>query len=315
LEDRLDKVVSSFLECSRNQAIQLIKDSLVQINQKPIKKPSFKVQAGDVLEVEIREAKPQQRGSVDFDVEVIFEDEDMVVLNKPPFVVVHPAPSVKEPTLVDWLQSQGYMLPNLNGEERPGIVHRLDKETSGAMVVAKSKKAYESLASQLKDRSMGRYYIALVDMPLKESMEIDAPIARNRANRLKMGIVHGGKEAKSHFLKLISSKDEKQELIAAKLQSGRTHQIRVHLESKGRHILGDSLYGYRGEEVGRVMLHSAFLHLKHPVSSQGMVFAAKNYPDFDKILQDKYDKGLVDEKVDFSYFEREFHSVFNGMLT
>ncbi len=315
MEERLDRVLASFLQCSRNQALQLIKDSLVSVNQKTVKKCGYKLQIGDEIEVELKTTKSQSRGCVDFDVEVVFEDEHILVVNKPPFVVIHPAPSVKEPTLVDWLQSRGYMLPKLNGEQRPGIVHRLDKETSGAMVVAKSEKAYLSLAKQLKQRSMGRYYIALIDMPLKESLEVDKPIARNRANRLKMGIVNGGREAKSYFLKLASSQDSKLELIAAKLQSGRTHQIRVHLESIGRHIIGDRLYGYRGQNTQRVMLHSAFLHLCHPISSRGMVFATKYYPDFDKILQEKFDKRLVDEKVDFSNLEREFTAVFDGMLS
>ncbi len=171
----------------------------------------------------------------------------MMVVNKPSGLVVHPAPSVKGATLVDWLVSKGVSLSNILGKERYGIVHRIDKNTTGALVVAKTNEAHEKLSFQLRNKSMGRYYLAVIDHPLKESCIVEKPIGRSRKNRYKMDVVNGGKDSKSAFYKLIQN-DDNLELIVAKLFTGRTHQIRVHLKSLGRHILGDVLYGFKSKE-------------------------------------------------------------------
>jgi 23S rRNA pseudouridine1911/1915/1917 synthase len=161
-------------------------------------------------------------------------------------------------------------------------VHRIDKETSGALVIAKNNEAHVSLSAQLEDKSMGRYYLAIIDLPLKENVVVELPIGRSLKNRLKMDVVKDGRMAKSAFAKLVLSKDTKKELIAAKLFTGRTHQIRVHLQGLSRHILGDSLYGFKSQNgtIPRVMLHAYILYLKHPRTGQLLQINAPLWDDF-----------------------------------
>ena len=237
---RLDVAVAKELQISRNQALNLIKDSLVSVNLKPVSKPSFLLSENDEICVNFAPKKEvQNEYEVNFDIPIIYEDDDLIVLNKPPQIVVHQAPSVKEATLVEWLNKKGFMLSNLNGDVRAGIVHRLDKGTSGAIVVAKNNFAHAKLSEQLSDKSMGRIYLALTDLPLKEDVIIDKPIGRNPNNRLKKAIVADAKFAKSAFVNLLSEGGVN--LIAAKLLTGRTHKLRVHLASINRDILGDDL--------------------------------------------------------------------------
>ncbi len=169
-------------------------------------RPGYKLSAGELVHIDYPAPKPQQKSAerLDFDIEILYEDEDLLVVNKPAGLTVHPAASVKEPTLVDWLKSRGYLLSTLGGELRAGIVHRLDKLTSGALLVAKNNAAHAALSAQLSDKSMGRIYLALIDLPLKQPCVIERPIARNPANRLKMGIVPGGRNAKSAFYEILS---------------------------------------------------------------------------------------------------------------
>ena len=179
------------------------------------------------------------------------------------------------------------------------------------MVIAKTNTAHTKLSDQLQDRSMGRYYLALIDLPLKDHTVVEAPIARNPKNRLKMGIVPGGKSAKSAFAKLQLSDNEKTELIAAKLYSGRTHQIRVHLGSLNRHILGDALYGYKGNDskIDRVFLHAYVLYLIHPASGEKMQFTAKLPHDFLDILNQAFTKDDYHEKITDSAIYHAFDTV------
>jgi len=307
--ERLDVFLSKKIDVSRSAVSNLIKKSVVSVNNIPVAKPSFKLHAGDEIRVTFPESETTPAEQVpDFEIPVIYEDEAILVINKPSGVVVHPAPSYKEPTLVDWLKHKGISLSTISGEERHGIVHRIDKETSGAMVIAKTNDAHTRLSDQLQDRSMGRYYLALIDLPLKENTIVDAPIARNPKNRLKMGIVPGGKPAKSAFAKLALSQDEKTELIAAKLFSGRTHQIRVHLGSLSRHILGDTLYGYKGNDskIARVYLHAYLLYLIHPVSGKAMQFKADLPEDFRTLLADDFEKETMDETLDREHIVNAF---------
>ena len=213
---RLDVAVAKELQISRNQALNLIKDSLVSVNLKPVSKPSFLLNENDEICVNFALKKEvQNEYEVNFDIPIIYEDDDLIVLNKPPQIVVHQAPSVKEATLVEWLNKKGFMLSNLNGDVRAGIVHRLDKGTSGAIVVAKNNFAHAKLSEQLSDKSMGRIYLALTDLPLKEDVIIDKPIGRNPNNRLKKAIIEDAKFAKSAFVNLLSEGGVN--LIAAKL--------------------------------------------------------------------------------------------------
>ncbi len=174
-------------------------------------------------------------------------------------------------------------------------MHRIDKDTTGALVIAKSNKSHIFLSDILKRKEMGRYYIALIDYPLKESVTIDKPIGRNPKNRLKMGIIEGGRDAKSDFLKIAQSVDV--ELVGVRLHTGRTHQIRVHLSSINRHILGDTLYGYRGRRVFRTFLHARFLYLTHPISGERMEIEAPLFSDMRSFILERFDRRVVDEAL------------------
>ena len=307
---RADTFLAAELNVARNQALNLIKSGLVSVNGKPLNKPSAKLNLGDVLRIKFERSETNAaKFEAEFEVPIIYEDEDLLVLNKPANLVVHPAPSVKKPTLVDWLGAKGFLLSNLSGQSRAGIVHRLDKGTSGAIVVAKNNAAHAALSKQLSDKSMGRIYLALTDLPLKQNCTVERAIGRNPANRLKKAIVSDGRAAKSAFANLlfsefdgpVQSKNAGANLIAAKLFTGRTHQIRVHLASLNRHILGDALYGFKSEKdkIGRVMLHAYGLYFTHPRTGGQMSFVAPIRDDFSEILLSKFSKENIDEKIDF----------------
>lgn len=295
---RIDKILAQELDVSRNQVEKLVKDGLVSVNGKTVTKTSFKVIEGDEVSYEFKEAEKRVVPPIDFDVEILYEDDYLLVVNKPSGLVVHPAPSVKEPTLVDWLIHKGISLSTISGEERHGIVHRIDKETTGALVVAKDNKTHEKLSEQLQDKSMGRFYLALIDCPLKDDVAVDKPIGRNPKNRLMMSVVQDGRNAKTAFVKLLSSKWAV-ELIAAKLFTGRTHQIRVHLNTLGRHILGDDLYGFKTkrDKIPRVYLHAYLLYLVHPETGEKMEFTAPLFDDMKLYISKYFDQSEVDEKI------------------
>lgn len=298
--NRLDVAMSEALSLPRNQIEKLIKNVGVFVDGKAIKKSSFKLLGGEVIVYEMVVAMEEESlYAVDFDVDVLYEDEDILVVNKPPFLTVHGAASVKEATLVDWLKKRGISLSTISGEERHGIVHRIDKETSGALVIAKNNEAHLSLSKQLEDKSMGRYYLALIDLPLKENIVVDLPIGRSMNNRLKMAVNKDGRMAKSAFCKLLPSHNEKQELVGVKLFTGRTHQIRVHLDALSRHILGDSLYGFKSQNdtIPRVMLHAYILYLKHPRTGEYMQINAPLMDDFKGYLTKNFNKEQLHEKI------------------
>ena len=307
-EARLDQFLAKELEQPRNQIEQLIKKGHVKVENRSKAKSGLKLQPGQKIFVEFPEIEKKEAMDVDFDIETVYEDEDIMVLNKPSGVVVHSAPSVKEATLVDWLKKRGISLSTISGEERHGIVHRLDKGTSGLMVIAKNNESHTALSKQLEDKTMGRYYLAFIDLPLKEDTTIDKPIGRNPSNRLKMGIVPAGKNAKTSFAKISLSNNGKYELIAAKLFTGRTHQIRVHLESFHRHILGDALYGFKGktDKINRVYLHAFCLYLRHPSSGENMMFNADLPKDMKTFFMDNFQKEQFDEKINNDYIVSRF---------
>ncbi len=302
---RLDKYLTDKLNFSRNQIANLIKSGNVMVNNQTITKPSFKVSENDKIEYNIQTFNDDKEYKVDFDVDIIYEDDDILVINKPSGLVVHSAPSVKEATLVDWLKSKNITLSTISGEERHGIVHRIDKETTGALVIAKNNESHQILSKQLQNKTMGRYYLAIIDLPLKENLEIDKPIGRNPKNRLKQAIIPNGRDAKTQFLKLCG---EKEELIAAKLFTGRTHQIRVHLSSINRHIIGDELYGAKNSD-DRIMLHAYILYLIHPKTNQKMMFEAPLFEDMKQkinlICGEDYEinkKDIIDKFSNFTNY-------------
>lgn len=306
---RLDECVSRALGSSRSQAQEFIKRHGVMLNGKHTQKCGIKLAQGSEICISLPESSTPETKALDFapldsganmlmefsqeacfeicpkiSPEILYEDGELLILNKPPHLVVHGAPSVKEPTLVDWLQARGTLLSSLGGEQRAGIVHRLDKQTSGAIAIAKTNHTHANLSQQLKERSMGRYYLALIDAPLREPRVITCQLDRHPNNRLKMANVDsmrragsGARFSKSTFLPLLCT--DSISLVAIKLHTGRTHQIRAHLESINRHILGDSLYGYKGEDFGRVMLHAYLLYLNHPATGEKLAFCASIFTD------------------------------------
>lgn len=305
--NRLDKFLNLNIDASRNQLEQLIKKEYVKVDGQIVKKTGLKLKENQEVEVIFPEAQINPIKDKEFikesledkNIEIIYEDEHILVINKPYNLTVHDAPSVKDATLVDWLKLKNISLSTISGEERHGIVHRLDKGTSGVMVVAKSNEAHIGLARQLEDKSMGRYYLAIIDLPLKDNLIIEKPISRNPTNRLKMAIQDNGKKAKSAFCKLVTSNNEKYELIAAKLFTGRTHQIRVHLGSINRHILGDNLYGFKGElnKMNRFYLHAYNLYLIHPITNNKMNFTAKLSDDMHDFLINNFNMEIVNDKI------------------
>ena len=305
--NRLDKFLSLNIDASRNQIEQLIKKEYVKVDGKTISKTGLKLKLNQEIEVHFPETELNPIKNEEFikeslkdkKIDVIYEDDYILVLNKPYDLTVHDAPSVKDATLVDWLKLKNISLSTISGEERHGIVHRLDKGTSGVMVIAKTNEAHVGLSRQLEDKSMGRYYLAIIDLPLKENIVIDKPIARNPNNRLKMAIIENGKNAKSAFTKVCSSNNEKYDLVACKLFTGRTHQIRVHLSSMNRHILGDNLYGFKGElnKINRFYLHAYNLYLVHPITNEKMSFTAKLSDDMHEFLEKNFDMENINDKI------------------
>ena len=308
--ERLDTFLTGEIGQTRSQIAQLIKQKCVFVNDKLVARPGVKLKINQNIRVEFPKAKEKVGLDVDFDVEILYEDDDVLVINKPSGVTVHPAPSVKEATLVDWLKLKGIRLSTISGEERHGIVHRLDKGTSGTMVVAKNNEAHEFLSAQLQDKSMGRYYLAVINPPLKDDITtVESNIGRSSHNRLKMacGLEHG-KYAKSMFKYLTLSHDEKNQLVACKLFTGRTHQIRVHLESLNRHIIGDHIYAIspKVEKSERILLHAYMIYFIHPRSKERLSFVG----DFDSYTKDyiknKFNSETIDEVIKPSYILHSF---------
>ncbi len=310
-EIRLDMFLVSQIGETRNQVDHLIKKGFVKVQNKKKAKSGLKLIVGQKVIVQFPEVVKQEALDVNFDIEVVYEDDYFMVLNKPSGVIVHGAASVKEATLVDWLKKYNISLSTISGEERHGIVHRLDKGTSGLMVIAKTNEAHVKLSSQLEDKTMGRYYLAITDLALKDDVIINEPIARNPNNRLKMGIVPHGKSAKTAFIKLELSKNEDYELLAAKLFTGRTHQIRVHLESINRHILGDSLYGFKGntDKIKRVYLHAYCLYLKHPISDEDMSFSIELPKDMKLFYKENFNEDIYSGKINNELINSRFNSI------
>ncbi|WP_121022561.1 RluA family pseudouridine synthase [Helicobacter vulpis] len=280
---RVDQFVAHLLGITRSQALQYIKADLIYINDRACIKGGVVLKPGDCVQVlPLQPPATPPTIAPNFQIACLYEDEDILVLNKPPHLATHPASSLKEASLVEYLQAKGYALSNLGGRERCGIVHRLDKQTSGALVIAKNNTSHARLSSQLQSREMGRFYVALIEGHLRTGMCVECRLGRHPKNRLKMANLDaikakGGKLSKSFFMPLFDSKAH--QLIGARLHSGRTHQVRAHLQSIGRPILGDTLYGSKNSAVARTMLHAYLLYLTHPSTGQKLLFKAKLLDD------------------------------------
>ena len=278
---RLDRSVAQALPAfSRARLQTLIRDGLVTLNGKTAR-PRDPVRNGDVVEVREPEVEKLDAQPETIPLEILFEDDDLLVLNKPAGLVMHPGAGHQQHTLVNALLAHCKNLSGIGGKERPGIVHRLDKETTGALVIAKNDATHRGLSKQFAARTMGKIYLALVaGTPRKNTGVIDKAIERHPVHRQRMSIARRqGRSAKTEYRVLRSSGDVS--LIECTLHTGRTHQIRVHLHDLGHPVLGDKLYGgKRSGNFPRQMLHAWKLSFRHPQSGEEMTFEAPVPPDF-----------------------------------
>ena len=282
---RVDLFLSQQLTLSRSHIQKLIGSGQVTVNDKAVK-ANYKLALGDNIRVTVEEAVPSEVKAEDIPLAVLYEDNDVVVINKPRGMVVHPAAGNYSGTLVNALLKHCEGLSGINGVIRPGIVHRLDKDTSGVMVAAKTDQAHHSLARQIKDRSASRKYIAIVHGNIKEEQGvINAPIGRHQADRKKMAVVFtNSKEAITHFHVLERFSDYT--VVECRLKTGRTHQIRVHMAHIGFPVVGDPKYGpaKRHFSISGQALHSAELSFVHPVNGEALCFTAPLPDDMATII-------------------------------
>lgn len=274
-DTRLDAFLSQEIQSRSRTYIQaLIKEKKVTVNKK-LEKASYKVSEEDIVEISIPEPKELNIEPENIDVEIVYEDSELAVIYKPRGMVVHPAPGNYSGTLVNaLLYHMKGKLSSINGIIRPGIVHRIDKDTSGLLLIAKTDNAHRHLSEQLKNHSIKRVYSLICHNEVKEDeFTVDAPIGRNPKDRLKMAVVDSGKNAITHFKVL--SRGEGFTYLEATLETGRTHQIRVHMAYKGYPLLGDPLYGPKNPKIkiDGQMLHAGVIGFIHPVTQQFMEFS------------------------------------------
>ncbi|MCI5768216.1 RluA family pseudouridine synthase [Ligilactobacillus ruminis] len=285
---RLDKACSEiFSDYSRSQIKQLLDGGNITVNGKT-EKAKYKVKSGDVIRLEEPETKTLELRPENIPLDIVYEDDDVIVVNKPQGMVVHPAPGHDEHTLVNALLYH-CPLSTINGTFRPGIVHRIDKDTSGLLMVAKNDKAHRSLAKQLKDKTNIREYVALVHGRIAEDEgTINAPIGRSLKDRKKQAVVKDGRNAVTHFEVLKRYRDYT--FVKCILETGRTHQIRVHMKYIGHPLVGDPLYGPKKTIKGNgQFLHAGKLGFVHPTTGKLLVFEAPLPKIFQECLE-KLDK-------------------------
>jgi len=291
-EIRIDKYLSdnSFVldvneAITRSYLKKIIKDGLVKVNEKVVK-PSFVVKEDDVITLTIPKPKELIIKEENIDLDIVYEDDDIIIVNKPKGMVVHPAPSHMEGTLVNALMYHCKdSLSGINGVLRPGIVHRIDKDTTGILVVCKNDKAHMFISEQLRKHSITRKYHAIVHNRFKEEVgTIDKNIARNPSDRKKMAIVEGGKNAVTHY-KVLKNLKGNYSYVECELETGRTHQIRVHMASINHSLYGDEVYGHKdSHKTDGQVLHAKVLGFIHPTT--------KEYVEFEVPLPDYFEKLL-----------------------
>lgn len=278
LADTLDGISRSYLQ-------KLIGEQLILVNQKAVK-ANYKVKTGDTLLVQIPDAAPIEILPEPMDLNIVYEDSDLVIVNKPAGMVVHPAHGHYSGTLVNGLLAHCTDLSGINGKMRPGIVHRIDKDTSGLLMVAKNDLAHQHLAAQLKAHSIRRAYYALVQGVISEPAGlVDAPIGRHETDRKKMAVtMKNSKEARTHYY--VKERFARHTFIECKLETGRTHQIRVHMAYLGHSLVGDPLYGTRKNNLdfpGQA-LHAYALGMIHPRTGEELYFEAPLPEHFQTVL-------------------------------
>lgn len=284
---RLDiYIAENFNELSRTMIKKLIESNNILVNDKS-EKVSYKVQANDNISIDVPEAKETKLKAQEIPLDIIYEDNDIIVVNKPKGMVVHPANGNPDGTLVNAILSIcKNSLSGIGGELRPGIVHRLDKDTSGLIIVAKNDKAHINMSEQIKERNVKKTYIALVrgNVP-EEEATINMPIGRSTKDRKKMAVTKNGKQAITHFKVL--KRYSKYTLLEIKIETGRTHQIRVHMAEIGYPVVGDAVYSNGKNEFGieGQMLHAYKLEFMHPITNKHMELTAPLPQYFEEILK------------------------------
>ena len=278
---RLDKFLSESSDLSRSYIAKLTENGQVLVNSQP-KKVSYKLESGDVVSIEIPEATPAEAQPQNIPLDIVYEDSCMLVVNKPQGMVVHPAAGNPDGTLVNALLYHcGDSLSGIGGVARPGILHRIDKDTSGLLLVAKTDKAHISLAAQIKEHSLTRKYNALVHGHLKDSSgKVEGPIGRSPKDRKKMCINYdNGRDAVTHYKVL--REFEKYSLLELKLETGRTHQIRVHMAHLGHAVAGDYVYGNdkKSAYLNGQCLHAIKIGFVHPITNEYLEFTSE-LPDY-----------------------------------
>ncbi len=273
---RLDLFLREHTDFSRSRAAGLIREGKVHVNERMASKPSELVLPGDILTVEVAEAEDVGIVPQNLPIDILYQDGDIAVMNKACGMVVHPAAGNYEGTLVNAIMYHIRDLSGIGGEMRPGIVHRLDKDTSGAIVIAKNDMAHLSLSDQFKNRTMEKHYRVVVLGHMKEEKgRIEAPIDRDKNNRKKMAVSQDGRPAITEWSVLASLNGA--DYLDVHLLTGRTHQIRVHMKSIGHPVLGDVIYASNIQtavRIPRLMLHSYSLELDHPRTKERMLFTA-----------------------------------------
>lgn len=270
---RLDVLLSTG-SLSRSQAARLIKEGQARVSGKVVTKPSFLPEIGDEVVLTLPKAVETANKAEDIPLCVVYEDRDLAVVNKESGLVVHPAAGNQSGTLVNALLFHLDQLSGIGGEKRPGIVHRLDKDTSGLMIVAKNDQAHAALSRALAERRIQKHYLAVAAGRFKEEQgEIDLPLGRSQKDRKKMAVVAGGRQALTRYAVVEQQADRA--LLMLHLVTGRTHQIRVHLSHLHHPVLGDPIYGHKGLPAApRLMLHAWSLAFSHPITKEPLRFSA-----------------------------------------
>ena len=293
---RIDRALADAVPTlSRERLKTLIRSGAVAAEGKAVRDPALKVRGEETLRIAVPEPTPAHNIAQDIPLTIVFEDEHLLVVDKPAGLVVHPAAGNLDGTLVNALLHHcGGSLSGIGGVARPGIVHRIDKDTSGLLVVAKTDVAHEGLAKQFAAHSIDRRYLAIVSgVPKASEGTVDAPLARSATNRKKIAIVEGkrGKRAVTHWRRLNVLNDAA--LVECRLETGRTHQVRVHMASIGHPLLGDPVYGRSGKTNGKILkelqfhrqaLHAAELGFAHPVTKNRLSFSSPKPPDMQELF-------------------------------
>ena len=293
---RLDRALAAAVPTlSRERLKALIRSGAVEAEGQAVRDPALKVRGEEALRLAMPEPAPAHNEPQDIPLTIVFEDEHLLVVDKPAGLVVHPAAGNLDGTLVNALLHHcAGQLSGIGGVARPGIVHRIDKDTSGLLVIAKTDVAHDGLAKQFAAHSIGRRYVAIVNgVPKATVGTVDAPLARSATNRKKIAIVEGkrGKRAVTHWKRLTMLNDAA--LVECRLETGRTHQVRVHMASIGHPLVGDPVYGRAGKTHGKILkelqfhrqaLHAAELDFTHPVTKLGLSFASPMPPDMQELF-------------------------------